>query len=136
MAKFAFTGSNFVGGGWENGFGILFSHSHENNSYTAKFTFSERHQGPPFIAHGGAIAALLDEAITAAVAQDVGLPAFTVQLDISYRAPVYLGTEVTIVGQVLKIEGRKVFAQAQVILPDGTIATEAKGLFIRINTES
>jgi uncharacterized protein (TIGR00369 family) len=136
MAKFAFTGSNFVGGAWENGFGVQFSHSHENNSYTAKFTFSEHHQGPPFIAHGGAIAALLDEAITAAVAQDVGLPAFTVQLDISYRAPVYLGTEVTIVGQVLKIEGRKVFAQAQVILPDGTIATEAKGLFIRINTES
>jgi uncharacterized protein (TIGR00369 family) len=136
MTKFDFTGSNFVGGTWENGFGVLFSYSHDANSYIAKFTFTERHQGPPFIAHGGAIAALLDEAITAAVAQEVGLPAFTVQLDISYRAPVYLNTEVTIVGQVVKVEGRKVFVQAQVILPDGTIATEAKGLFIRINVES
>ena len=132
MTKFDFTGSNFVGGNWDNGFGVIFSHSHEANTYTAKFTFSERHQGPPFIAHGGAIAALLDEAITAAVAQEVGLPAFTVQLDISYRAPVHLNTEVTIIGQVLTVEGRKVYVQAQVILPDGTVATEAKGLFIRM----
>jgi uncharacterized protein (TIGR00369 family) len=132
MTKFDFTGSNFVGGAWENGFAIQFLRSHEGK-YVAKFTFSERHQGPPSIAHGGAIAALLDEAVTAAVAHEVGFPAFTVQLDISYRAPVYLNTEVTIVGQVLNVEGRKVFVQAQVILPDGTIATEAKGLFIRIS---
>lgn len=129
MTKFNFTGSNFVGGKWENGFGIQFSHSHEN-TYTATFTFSEHHQGPPSIAHGGAIAALLDEAVTA---HEIGLPAFTVQLDISYRAPVLLGTEIIIVGQVLKVEGRKVFVQGQLILSDGTVATEAQGLFIRVS---
>lgn len=137
MSKFDFIGSNYVGGDWENGFGVRFSHSHDENkdTFIAKFTFLKRHQGPPMIAHGGAIAALLDEAMTAAAAHKVRLPAFTVQMDISYRAPVFLNTEVTIIGQLIKIEGRKVFIEAQVILTDGTIATEAKGLFIRMDME-
>jgi uncharacterized protein (TIGR00369 family) len=136
MSKFDFTGSNFVGGQWENGFGVRFSHSQDNNTFVAKYIFTERHQGPPSIAHGGAIATLLDEAMTAAAAHEVGLPAFTVQMDISYRAPVFLGTEVIITAHITKIEGRKVFIESQVTLPDGTITTEAKALFIRINVEA
>ncbi|MDQ7036169.1 MAG: hypothetical protein Q9P01_15435 [Anaerolineae bacterium] len=60
MSKFDFTGSNFVGGDWENGFGIQFSHSQDESKdiFTAKYTFSERQQGPPTIAHGGAIGSL------------------------------------------------------------------------------
>lgn len=134
MSKFEFVGSRFVGGDWENGFGVMFSHSQENEQI-ATFTPKPHHQGPPTICHGGVLATLLDEAMTAAAAQVIDLPIFTVQMDISYRAAVFLGTEIKIIGRVLNIEGRKVQLEAQILLPDNTIAAEAKALFLRPREE-
>ena len=61
-----FNGSNFVGGDYENGFGIQFA-LQPDNSVKATYTFDKLKQGPPNIVHGGALSAVIDEAMTATV---------------------------------------------------------------------
>ena len=123
-----FPGSNFVGGGWTNGFGLHFA-PQEDGWLTATYTFDELKQGPPGIVHGGALASVLDEAMTAAVFA-AGQPAFTVNLNLEYRVAVQVGTTVTIQGRVDVIDRRKLHTLARVVLPDGMHAVEAKALFI------
>lgn len=131
----AFTGSNFISGDWENGFGIRFQLD-DAGYVRASYIFQDRHQGPRKIAHGGASAALIDEAMTAAVFLNNMGPAWTVNLNATYHAPIYLGIEVTISGYIRKVDGRKLFVYAEIVLPDGTCAVSAEGLFIQIQKES
>lgn len=131
MSEFQFTGSNFIAGKWENGFGLQFDFIADE--FRASYRFAQHQQGPPGVAHGGALAALLDEAMTAAAFHAVNEPAFTANLNITYRAPVFLGTEVHISAKIQEIDGRKISIYAQITLADGTIATVASGLFIRLS---
>jgi acyl-coenzyme A thioesterase PaaI-like protein len=119
-----FMGSHFVG----QGFGLTFT-KHDDGYLRAGYTFSQDKQGPPPIVHGGAQASVLDEAMTAAVF-DVDLLAFTVNLTVDYKAPVYINVPVTIQGKLERREGRKLYLSGQIVLADGTIATQASALFI------
>ena len=130
-----FRGSNFIAGDWENGFGIQFQLV-AKDLVSASYTYEPRHQGPRNIAHGGALAALIDEAMTAAVFLTNHGPAWTVSLNLNYQAPVYLGTNVTISGHIRKIDGRKIFLYAEMVLVDGTVAVSADGLFIQLKKDS
>lgn len=123
-----FPGSNFVGGGWTNGFGLHFA-PQDDGWFSAAYTFDSLKQGPPGIVHGGALASVLDEAMTAAVFA-AGHPAFTVNLILDYRVAVTVGTPVTIQGKVDLIDRRKLYTIARILLPDGSQAVEGKALFI------
>ncbi len=130
MTKKRFKGSQFIGGSWDNGFGLQFGLADDGN-VSATTTFSENKEGPPGLVHGGALAAVLDEAITvAAFVNDRG--GLTVNLNVDYKAPVPIGARVTITGRIDRIDGRKTFLSAEVRLADDTIATSAKGLFITV----
>jgi uncharacterized protein (TIGR00369 family) len=131
MPEFQFTGSNFVSGNWQNGFGLVFENL--DGEFRANYRFAEHQQGPPHIAHGGALASLLDEAMTAAAFHAAQEPAFTVNLNVNYRSPVFLGTVVEIRAKVQEIVGRKITIFAEIKLADGTVATDARGLFIRLS---
>ena len=128
-----FTGSNFVGGNWINGFGVRFKLDGE--AYVAHYTFKPHQQGPHNIAHGGAVAALIDEAMTATVFKSGLGPAFTVNLNVSYRAPIYIGEQISILCTIRRVEDRKVFLHTEIYLPSNTLATEAEGLFIRLEDD-
>lgn len=128
IAMIEFPGSNFVGGDWENGFGIHFT-PQEDGWLTASYTFNSLKQGPPGIVHGGALASVLDEAMTAAVFA-AGQPAFTVNLSLDYRVAVMVGTPVILQGRVDVIDRRKLYTLGRVLLPDGTTAVDAKALFL------
>ncbi len=134
-----FHGSNFVGGNWQNGFNVHFTiqpGDTETDYFSAEYTFSAHQQGPPGVAHGGAIASLLDEAMTAAAFEVEQRPAFTVNLNINYQQPVPLETPVMIRAFVERRERRKLFLKAALLLPDGTSASTADGLFILSRTAS
>lgn len=133
-SELRFTGSNFVGGNWINGFGVTFNL--DGDAYIAHYTFKSHQQGPHNIAHGGAVAALIDEAMTATVFKSGLGPAFTVNLNISYRAPIYVGEQISILGKIVSLDGRKIFLRTEIYLPNNTLATEADGLFVRLTEES
>jgi len=126
-----FSGSRFVGGDWENGFGLKFDVA-EDGGVSVTFAFDETKEGPKGLVHGGALAAVMDEAITVAafVNKRGGL---TVNLNVDYQAPVPLNTTVTATGKIDRIDGRKTFLSAELRLADNTLAVSARGLFIALD---
>ncbi len=125
-----FSGSKFVGGDWKNGFNLQFDVA-DDGRVSATFSFAENMEGPPSIVHGGALASVLDEAITvASFVNDRG--GFTVNLNVDYKAPVPIGAEVTAKAYIDKIDGRKTFLIATLHLANGTLAVSAKGIFVSL----
>jgi len=93
------------------------------------FIFNSHQQGPPGFVHGGASAAVLDEAMGLSI-WNCGYRAVTVNLNINYRKPVPLGKPVQIRAHMNSKNNRRVFAQGEILLPDGTIAVSASGIYV------
>jgi len=90
MEKLAEHGSCFVcGKANPNSIGIEW-YFDDDNHIESTFIFTIHHQGPPGFVHGGASAAVLDEAMGLAIWQS-GYRAVTANLMIDYRKPIPLG---------------------------------------------
>ena len=100
---------------------------------TGVVTYGFAYEGPPGIVHGGFIAAAFDELLGLAQSS-VETPRVTAQLDISYRSPAPLRTELRYTCQVYRVEGRKVFARGALHHGD-TLCAEATGLFIALRED-
>lgn len=123
-----FPGSTYIRKQPPEGFGIQFMVL-EDKAVQAKFAFDQHKEGPPGHAHGGAVAAVLDEAMgTAAFEND--RPGFTATMTVNYRASVPLNLEVEVRARVDRIQGSKTFTSAEIVLPDGTVAADSVGIFI------
>ncbi len=105
----------------------------EQDFVTGTVVYGAAYEGPPGCVHGGFIAAGFDEILGFAQAFS-GRPGMTGNLDISYRSPTPLGSEVTYVGRLDRIDGRKIYASAT--LHHGTtLCAQATGLFISMKPE-
>ncbi len=96
---------------------------------SADFTLDESHQGPPHHAHGGASAAILDEAMGATV-WAAGLRVVAVNLEIDYRRPVPLHQPMTVRTRITRRGKRKVYTRGEILLPDGRVAVEGRGIYV------
>ena len=123
-----FTGTNFLCKESPYGFGIRFWVD-EDKSVFVKTQFDEHKEGGVGILHGGAIAAVLDEAMGTA-AFEAGSPGYTVTMSYNFKSHIPLYQEVTIRAWVDKQEGKKVYTASEVVLADGTIAVTGTALFI------
>ncbi len=96
-----------------------------------KITLTKQQQGPPDYAHGGASAALVDEAMGAAVWY-AGYTVVAVNLNVNFLKPVPLHQEIKVTGYVTEVEedGKVVKANGQITLPDGEIAVTATGTYV------
>lgn len=97
--------------------------------------FDDRHQGAPLYAHGGMVAAVLDDAC--GYVSFVVLRIFvTAHLEVDYRRPVLLGHVYAVRAWCEQVDGRKVHLRAELRdLADGTVVAEAKGLFVTVDLE-
>ncbi|WP_084515528.1 PaaI family thioesterase [Nocardia acidivorans] len=94
------------------------------------FTMDERHQGAPGVAHGGIVAAALDEA-SGSILMPLRRPAVTVKLDVNFAAPARLGRELIVTSQLSAREGRKLFIDA--VLTDGdTVIATSRAIFVEV----
>ncbi|MCJ7723367.1 MAG: PaaI family thioesterase [Anaerolineales bacterium] len=96
---------------------------------TSNFCLGEAQQGPPGYAHGGASAAILDEAMGAAVWL-AGYNVAVVNLQLNYRHPLPLGQQLTLTARLTRRSTRKIFARGQICLPDGTVAVSGHGIYV------
>lgn len=103
----------------------------EGDKVIGTATFGTAYEGPPGCVHGGFVAASFDEILGAAQSMS-GLPAMTGTLTIRYRKPTPLHRELRFEGELVKVEGRKVFAAGRVYAGD-TLTAEAEGIFVTIN---
>ena len=100
----------------------------------ARVWFGPGTQGPPGHAHGGATAALLDEAMGFCCWM-VGHRVVAVRIEIDFRRMVPVGAVATLEAAVERIEERKVFPRARLLLPDGNVAAESSGIFLALAAE-
>lgn len=123
-----FSGTNFMTRQTPYGFGIRFS-VNADKSVFARVTFDESKQGGFGILHGGAISAVLDEAMgTAAYESDAA--GYTVHMAYQFASHIPLYQEILIQASVTKIDGKKVYVECSATLADGTVAVSGEGLFI------
>ena len=95
-----------------------------------RFFVKQDHQGPPGYAHGGVIAAALDEAM-ALLLHGRGAMALTGRLEIELQAPAPVGSFVSVEAEVGESNGRRITAVATARGEAGALAT-ARGTFIRV----
>lgn len=100
----------------------------------ARFTGQPIHQGYPGRFHGGVIAGILDETMGRAIRLEHGDEVWgvTAELTVRYRQPVPIGVELQAVGRITKELSRMFEAQAEILLPDGTVAAEGYGKFVKL----
>jgi len=101
----------------------------DHGAILSDFTLNEGQQGPPGHAHGGASAAILDEAMGAAVWR-AGYNVAVVNLELNYRRPVPLGQPLKLEARLSGQDGRKVFATGEICLQDGTVAVSGRGIYV------
>ena len=101
----------------------------EGEEVVADYTFGEAHSGAPGIAHGGTVAALVDDLLGYALYL-IREPGVTRRLEVDYLRPVLVGVPYALRGRVDRREGRKVFTSCEAVGPDGVAAFRATGLFI------
>ena len=94
-------------------------------------TISATFDGHPGYLHGGIIATLLDETMSKSV-RAMGLTAMTRHMEVDFRRPVPSDTPIRMEGRVVRSEGRKHWAEANILDAHGSPLARGKGLFIEI----
>ncbi len=105
-----------------------------DDALLARAWFGPGTQGPPGHAHGGAIAALLDEAMGFS-AWMAGYRVVAVSIQVEFRQMVPLAAVTTLESRVERVDQRKIYPRARLTLDDGTLAAEASGLFLQLARE-
>ncbi len=100
----------------------------------AKVWFGPAAQGPPGHAHGGSMAAVLDEVMGGA-AWAAGHACVAAQLTTHFRAMLPLESRCVVEARVASVEGRKVRVEATLGDGDGLVYAEGTALFIEIDPE-
>ncbi|MEZ4327481.1 MAG: PaaI family thioesterase [Polyangiales bacterium] len=99
--------------------------------------FGREAEGRPGVAHGGAIATVIDD-VSGTTGWLSGKPVVSLNLNIDYRAFVPTGAWLLVEGRVTDVQGRKVWVTCTVTTPsadgagESTLHAEAKGLFLQV----
>jgi acyl-coenzyme A thioesterase PaaI-like protein len=102
-------------------------------TYEATFRFDERHQGAPGIAHGGLVAAALDEA-SGLLASWFRFPAVTARIFVRFRRPVAINRELTVSARVVDTRGRRIRIAAE-LREAAELLADSRGAFLHVPLE-
>lgn len=115
--------------------GKFFEYQHFCNTQEQRLKgviqFGPYTQGPEGCVHGGASAAMMDSAIGVCVSRSFS-HCVTASLTTNYKSLLPLGATTLVESWIDKVEGRKIFASAELTSPDGKITyVTANALFIQ-----
>ncbi len=101
-------------------------------SMVGRAHFGASTQGPPGHAHGGSMAALLDE-VMGGTCWALGKPVLAAQITIQFRNKLPLGTVVQFEGRIERSERKKMYTAGVLKSIDGSVVyAEGTGLFIQV----
>ena len=121
------------GCGPENDAGLGIRYGLDGDVVRATLTLDARHEGARGLAHGGIVAAILDD-VQGGVLVAMRTRAVTAKLDVDFVAPVVLGHELAVEAWLESFEGRKIRLAGR-ILDSGRTVASARGLFITVEKE-
>jgi acyl-coenzyme A thioesterase PaaI-like protein len=97
-----------------------------------RFFVKQDHQGPPGYAHGGVIAAALDEAMALVLLAE-STPALTARLEVDLLAPAPVGAFVRVEAGLEEADARTLRLRARARSEDGDELAVARGVFVRVD---
>jgi uncharacterized protein (TIGR00369 family) len=124
--------------GLKNRFGLYTSfYELDNGELLALFTPREEHQSYPGRLHGGIVSTILDETIGRAImiSHSENFWGVTVEISVRFKKPVPLGVELRVIGRITRDSNRFFEGSGEVLLPDGSIAAEGQGKYIKLPLE-
>jgi acyl-coenzyme A thioesterase PaaI-like protein len=121
------------GCGQANLFGLQLELERSGDGVQGRFFVKQDHQGPPGYAHGGVLAAALDEAMALLVFER-GTFAVTGRLEVDLLAPAPVGAFVQVSAR-LESEGERVLElSSDAAGEDGGRLAAARGTFVRVRS--
>jgi acyl-coenzyme A thioesterase PaaI-like protein len=93
--------------------------------------FGPETEGPPGHAHGGSVAAVMDEAL-GAVAYTHGYPVVVARLTVDFRSMVPVGIDATFETWIERMDGRKVYTRGSLLAPDGTLLADGHAICVKL----
>jgi acyl-coenzyme A thioesterase PaaI-like protein len=121
--------------GLKNVFGLkTFFYELENDELMAVCRPLEGHQSYPSRLHGGLATAILDETIGRAILTRHKGEVWGVTLEFTtrYIKPIPLDGELRVIGRITKEEKRVFEGTGELLLPDGAVAAEGNGKYIKL----
>ncbi|MEX2236196.1 MAG: PaaI family thioesterase [Dehalococcoidia bacterium] len=115
--------------GNERGMQVPFALDTERGRVVAELNLGQPFSGAPNYVHGGAIAAVLDEATAWAVIALLERFGITRRSETSYKKPLLIGETYQVEAWVEEQEDRKVTARAQILGQDGEVHAEFTGKY-------
>lgn len=106
----------------------------DNDHLYANVWFGPQTEGPPGSVHGGAIAAVLDEAM-GAVCWMNGHPVVAARITVNYRHLTPLGFAGRVESWIERIDRRKLFIKSRLSDANGKVHAEGEALFIELLPE-
>lgn len=123
------------GCGTENPYGLRLEAWREGDEIHGEVTFGAHHVGAPAFAHGGAVAAAIDDCLGFLLFV-VGEPAVTAKLEVDYRRPVTIETPYVLRARTTSRDGRKIWTAVEMREAEtGNLAAEGTGLFLTVDFE-
>jgi len=104
----------------------------DGDDVVAEHVFEDRHSGGPGIAHGGAVATVVDD-VLGYLLYVAGVPGVTRHLEVEYLRPVLVGARYVVRGRIESRDGRKLWVSCTGTAQDGTPSFSARGLFIAVD---
>ena len=120
--------------GLDNPFGLqLRFYETAPGEVVVEHTLPAEYQGYPGVAHGGIVAAMLDEAAGRAhMGGDPPRFMYTARLAINYRKPVPVGQPIRLVGRAGKSRNRTAEATSAIYDAGGVLLAEAEALLVDV----
>ena len=105
----------------------------ENQEVVALFQFKQTHQSYPGRTHGGMISALLDELVGRAIwIYDENQWGVTMTLEVKFRKPVPLDTNLKGVGRIISQTSRTFTGTGEILDIKGNVLAEAKAVYMKL----
>lgn len=98
------------------------------------FTVTEQHQGASMLAHGGIIAAAVDEGM-GYLLWLLQTSAVTARLEVEFRKPVPVGATLDLHGVLERVADRRIFTRMTGRLPGGGLAVTARAVYVRVGAD-
>jgi acyl-coenzyme A thioesterase PaaI-like protein len=118
----------------DNRIEVRYAWSPDTEELLADVRFGPGAQGPPLHAHGGSVAAVLDEAM-GTCAWMHGHAVVAVHLDIDFRDLVPLDQPLEARCGIERVEGRKVHTRGTLHTLDGRVLSRASGIFVVVSAD-
>jgi len=107
----------------------------QEQNLVARVWFGPVTEGPPNHAHGGSIAAVMDE-VLGLTAWAAGYPIVVGNLNISFRQLLPIQTVVQVKTRLISAKGRKIMVHGEVSSLDGVVYATGEALCIKIAAEN